>query len=50
MTDFAFLQLVLAKSQSVEHAAARYGCQPAHNSLLVPAGLHRWRQSQAKEA
>jgi hypothetical protein len=26
MTDFAFLQLVLAKSQSVEQAAARYGC------------------------
>jgi hypothetical protein len=50
MTDFAFLQLVLAKSQSVEQAAGRYGCslrtirswcQLAPISVRIAGGSHR---------
>ena len=54
MTDFAFLQLVLAKSQSVEQAAARYGCSlrtiRSWWQLAPDQRSHCWRQSQAKEA
>ena len=56
MTDFAFLQLVLAKSQSVEQVAARYGCslrtirswcQLAPISVRIAGGSHRLRRLRA---